>query len=97
MLQSLKKISFKKSARLNNPIEQINNINGKQAFLDFVARLAKDAKENPEEWANSTVSDYLNQLASWVEDYSAVDSTADWDNFDYKTLAQILYMGKIYE
>ena len=93
----MKKISFKKGARLNNLIEQINNINGKQALLDFVARLAKDAKKKPEEWANSTVSDYLNQLAGWVEDYSAVDSTVDWENFDYKTLAKILYMGKLYE
>ncbi len=31
------------------------------------------------------------------EDYSAVDGTVDWDNFDYKTLAKILYMGKLYE
>ena len=82
---------------MNNPIEQINNINGKQAFLDFVARLVKDAKEKPEEWANSTISDYLNQLAGCVDDYSAVDSTVDWENFDYKTLAKILYMGKLYE
>ena len=82
---------------MKNPIEQINNINGKEDFLDFVARLADNAQEKPEEWANSTVSDYLNQLAGWVEDYSAVDSTVDWENFDYKTLAKILYMGKLYE
>ena len=82
---------------MKNPIEQINNINGKEDFLDFVARLAENAKENPEEWANATVPDYLTQLASWVEDYSAVDSTGDWDKFDYKTFAKILYMGKLYE
>lgn len=62
---------------MNNPIEQINNINGKQAFLDFVARLAKDAKEKPEEWANSTVSDYLNLKITlpWTAPWIGIIST----------------------
>ena len=82
---------------MENPIEQINNIANMDDFLTFVVQLAMDAKEHPEEWANTTITDYLGQMASWVDDYSMIDNTIDWENIDYKTFAKILYMGKIYE
>lgn len=56
-----------------------------------------DSKEHPEEWENTTITDYLGQMASWVDDCSAFDDTVDWEKVDYKTFAEILYMGKIYE
>lgn len=82
---------------MKNPVEQINNIVNMDHFLNFVVQLAMDAKEHPEEWANITITDYLDQMASWVDDYSVVDDTIDWEKVDYKTFAKILYMGKIYE
>lgn len=30
----------------------------------------RDYQEPYEEWTNTTISDYLEQMASWVEDYS---------------------------
>ena len=66
-------------------------------FLTFVVQLAMDAKEHPEEWANTTITDYLGQMASWLDDWSDCDKTIDWEKLDYKTFAKILYMGKIYE
>lgn len=82
---------------MENPIEQINNIASMDDFLTFVVQLAMDAKEHPEEWENTTITDYLGQMASWVDDYAMFDNTIDWEKIDYKTLAKILYMGKIYE
>ena len=82
---------------MENPIEEINNIANMDDFLTFVVQLAMDAKEHPEEWENTTITDYLGQMASWVDDYSMVDKTIDWGKIDYKTFAKILYMGKIYE
>lgn len=66
-------------------------------FLAFVTELAEDADNHLEEWENKTIADYLEQLASWVEDMSQVDGKTDWDKLDYKTFAKMLYMGKIYE
>ena len=42
---------------MTDPIEQINNISNMDDFLNFVLQLAKDAKEHPEEWANTTITD----------------------------------------
>lgn len=83
---------------MENPIEQINNIANMDDFLTFVVQLAMDAKEHPEEWENKTITDYLGQMASWVDDdYAMFDNTIDWKKIDYKSFAKILYMGKIYE
>lgn len=82
---------------MKDPVEQITNITNIDDFLNFVVLLAMDAKEHPEEWENTTITDYLGQMASWVDDYSLVDHTIDWEKVDYKTFATILYMGKIYE
>ena len=82
---------------MKNPVERIHQIENMDDFLTFVGELAMDAKEHPEEWANSTITDYLGQMASWVDDCSVFEEDIDWDNVDYKTFAKILYMGKIYE
>ena len=45
---------------MENPVEQgIQTI-----FLNFVIQLSKDAKEYPEEWANTAITDYLERMAS---------------------------------
>ena len=82
---------------MKNPVERIHQIENMDDFLTFVVELAMDAKEHLEEWANSTITDYLGQMASWVDDCSVFEEDIDWDNVDYKTFAKILYMGKIYE
>ena len=79
-------------------IEEIRKIESKEDFIDFLRLLSKDAEKNLREWENQTIPDYLEQIASWVEDYS--DSPAnklEWEKIDYKPLALMLYMGKIYE
>jgi len=76
---------------MENPIEQINNIGNMDDFLNFLVQLAMDSKEHPEEWENTTITDYLGQMASWVDDCSAFDDTVDWEKVDYKTFAKILY------
>lgn len=82
---------------MKNPVEQINNIANMDDFLNFVVQLAMDAKNNPDEWVNTTITDYLGQIASWLDDYSAFNHDVEWDHINYKAFAQMLYMGKIYE
>lgn len=82
---------------MENPVGKINSIKDMKDFLAFVTELAEDADNHLEEWENKTIADYLEQLASWVEDMSQVDNNTDWDRLDYKSFAKMLYMGKIYE
>lgn len=82
---------------MENPVELINSIANMDDFLAFLVQLAMDAKEHPEEWANITITDYLGQMANWIDDSSGSDHNIDWEKVDYKTFAKILYMGKIYE
>ena len=82
---------------MTDPIEQINNISNMDDFLNFVIQLAKDAKEHPEEWVNTTITDYLGQIASWIDDCYMFEDKINFEKLDYKALAKILYIGKIYE
>lgn len=82
---------------MKNPVELINRIANMDDFLNFVVQLAMNAKEHPEEWANTTITDYLGQIASWVDDCSDADDDFDWESVDYQAFAKMLYMGKIYE
>ena len=82
---------------MKNWVEQINNINNIDQFINFLSDLSVDFRENPEEWENINIPDYLEQMSAWLEDYSRVDNETDWNNVDYKTYAKILYMGKLYE
>lgn len=80
---------------INNLIEKIKS---KNDFLAFLNQLSKDFTDNSEQWENKTAGEYIQAMASWTEDYSACpNNDIDWDGLDYKTLAKILYMGKIYE
>ena len=79
-------------------IEKINNISCKEEFVEYIRSLVTDFTDNHDEWENITIPDYLEQIASWIEDYS--DSPANdivWEKIDFRILAQLLYMGKIYE
>ena len=83
---------------MENIHKQIEKIKSKNDFLTFLNQLSKDFRENSDEWENKTAGEYIDAMASWVEDYSVSPSNdIDWDTSDYKTLAKILYMGKIYE
>lgn len=81
-----------------NIIERIESISNKNEFIQFVNDLAMNNRENPDEWANTTISDYLEQMAAWVEDFSECPmNDIDWKQVDFSVLARILYMGKLYE
>ena len=80
-----------------NLSEQADHIASMEDFLNFMVQLAMDAKEHPEQWANKNVTDYLGQMASWIDDCHIFEKNIDWDSLDYQAFAKILYMGKIYE
>ncbi|MBS4785970.1 MAG: hypothetical protein KH009_07655 [Clostridiales bacterium] len=78
--------------------QEIRTIAAKEDFVRFLRRLSMDALLHPEEWENRTVPEYLEQVASWIEDFSESPANdIDWDNMEFRTLARMLYMGKLYE
>lgn len=78
--------------------QEIRTIAAKEDFVQFLRRLSMDALLHPEEWENRTVPEYLEQVANWIEDFSESPANdIDWDNMEFRTLARMLYMGKLYE
>ncbi len=78
--------------------QEIRTIAAKEDFVRFLRRLSMDALLHPEEWENRTVPEYLEQVANWIEDFSESPANdIDWDNMEFRTLARMLYMGKLYE
>lgn len=76
----------------------IERITDKDSFIQFLNLLARDYVTNQSEWENKSVIDFIEAMSSWTEDFSASPANnIDWEKVDYKTMAKILYMGKLYE
>lgn len=70
----------------------------KEDFIEFLNLLATDFDEYKEEWVNLSIPDYLERIAGWIEDFSQSPANhINWDKVDFKILAIIFYMGRIYE
>ena len=81
-----------------NPFEMIELIESKEQFIDFLNSLSVDSIENSHEWENHSIENYLERIASWVDDFSSCSrNDIDWDKVDYKLIAKLFYVGKIYE
>lgn len=79
-------------------MDKIENVKDKKSFIQFLKFLAQDFEDNDIEWENLTVPAFLKSIAAWVDDYSICQfNDIDWENIDFKALARIFYMGKIYE
>jgi hypothetical protein len=40
---------------------------------------------------------YLNSISAWIKDWSYSHGNEDFEQVDFKELAKIFYVGKIYE
>lgn len=78
----------------------INNIKTKEDFLYFMEKLREDNQINGEEWENKKIYSYLAGISSWVEDMEGYFNNIGMDepiNIDWKFIATLFYVGKIYE
>jgi hypothetical protein len=79
--------------------EQLTHVRDQPSFIAFV-RALQAARADPStraEWQHDTIEDYLEAAAAWAEDAPmqvppSSDAAAIW-----RTFAQFLYCGKIYE
>jgi hypothetical protein len=88
----------------------LNNVNSKEAFLEFVHALAADRAEEEElekqtpsspygsgakGWENGSISSYLDAMACCAS--APANKNEFPEKADWKTFAKILYAGKFYE
>ena len=89
--------------------EKLENVTDRETFLEFVMALIADwehdqarindlkAKSayNPvwdnSEWQNGSIGQYLEAASAWIEVRNSLDQPA------WRTFAEFLYAGKIYE
>jgi hypothetical protein len=80
--------------------KKINEIHSKDDFVNFVVLLVSNLKNNPEEWTNKTLPEYLESISSWTEDmegYYQNNNIPIPENVNWKVFANILIAAKMYE
>lgn len=80
--------------------ELIENVKSKEDFISFINQLSNDNQINSNEWENKDIFSYLEGVSAWVEDmdgyYKNMKLEAPTD-IDWKFIATLFYVGKIYE
>lgn len=80
--------------------EEIRTVKTKEDFINFLGKLATDKKNNPVEWENKTIENYLESIQSWIEDMDGYYENNNIEvpkNIDWNFFATVFYVGKIYE
>lgn len=80
--------------------QKINEISSKEDFVSFMELLVSDFNNNPNEWTNKTLLEYLEGIASWTEDmegYYKNNNIPIPENVNWKVFANILIAAKMYE
>lgn len=83
--------------------ETLNNFKviDRQSFIKFLDLLRKDFLDNPENWENKTLPDFLEALSFYTEDiqgyYDNMKLNIKADKPEWSTFADIFKGAKIYE
>ncbi|MFP1727020.1 hypothetical protein [Lonsdalea quercina] len=81
-------------------LDEFFPVSSKDDLVKLISALARDFKENPDEWENKDLSSYLEAVASWIEDmdgyYENTNQPLPKDT-NWKVFADILMAAKIYE
>ncbi|GKV91645.1 MULTISPECIES: hypothetical protein [Pectobacterium] len=81
-------------------LDEFFPISSKDDLVKLISALARDFKENPDEWENKDLSSYLEAVASWIEDmdgyYENTNQPLPKDT-NWKVFADILMAAKVYE
>lgn len=78
----------------------INGVNSKEDFMNFLVELRRDKEQKSEEWENNEITSYLEGICSWVDDMEGYFDNMHIDiptNINWKFIATLFYVGKIYE
>jgi hypothetical protein len=81
-------------------ISDINRINTKKDFLEFMEWMNRELKENQTQWVNTDLPDYLVAIQSWVEDMDGFYKNlnqSEPESINWSFLATVLIAAKYYE
>jgi len=76
------------------------HIASKTQFLEFLAGLQADLKENPAEWENLTLDRYLEAVAAWIANYESYYRNSNQSlpvEPDWAFFAKVLSAARIFE
>ena len=55
-------------------------------FIAFLNELSKDYLNHSDTWENTSINAFIEQIASWIEDYSTCPpNDINWDKIDYES------------
>jgi len=80
--------------------KEINKTESKEDFIKFLIKLRNDRDKNESAWENQDITGYLEAIGSWVEDmdgYFTNKGIEEPKNINWKFIATLFYVGKIYE
>lgn len=80
--------------------KEIKVVETKNDFIKFLGMLINDTKDRTEEWENKNISSYLESIQSWIEDMEGYYENNNLEvpsNINWNFLANVFYVGKIYE
>jgi len=76
-------------------------VTDRQTFIKFLDLLRKDFLDNPENWENKTLPDFLEALSAYTEDvqgfYDNINLNVNADKPDWSIFADIFKGAKMYE
>ena len=76
-------------------------VTNRDSFIMFLDLLLKDLKENPKDWENKSLEDFLEALSRYTEDiqgyYDNMNMNIDANKPDWKIFADIFMGARIYE
>jgi hypothetical protein len=77
--------------------EKIENVIDEVTFIAFLKEISKDKMEKVQEWENTEIELFFESAADWAEESIAGLKYYNKSENIWKRVAEILYMGKIYE
>lgn len=76
-------------------------VNTRQDFVQFLELLHKDLQQNPEQWENRSLPDFLEALSRYTEDieyyYKNTQQNINADKPSWRVFADIFRGARIYE
>ncbi|MNK14534.1 hypothetical protein D3C87_326570 [compost metagenome] len=85
---------------MNNQLNELI-VKDRQSFIKFLDLLRQDLLQQPENWENKTLPDFLEALAAYTEDiqgyYDNTDANVDAEKAAWSTFADIFKGAQVYE
>lgn len=81
----------------SNLFDELNKVDDEESLIKFLKIVSKDYKDNENEWQNKNISDYFERASEWAEISNKRIAHYEKQDNPWKRMADIVYMGKIYE